>query len=63
MIELRWLNNDISRTLQYRTVDQKMTLKYTYPDGDVLPENAIVYSDWKNVPEVMEHKKVTPSYE
>lgn len=63
MIELRWLNNGSSRILQYRILESKTRLEYTYPDGDVLPVTGQCPGPWINVPEVKEDFVTAPHYE
>ena len=63
MLELRWLNNGYSRTLQYRLLERKTRLEHTYPDGDVLPVTETCPGPWINVPEIKEGEISVPSYE
>lgn len=63
MLELRWLNNGSSRILQYRILESKTRLEYTYPDGDVLPVTGQCPGPWINVPEVKDGDVSVPRYE
>lgn len=52
MVELRWLSNGISKTLQYRTIEERKVTRWEYIDSAPLEKVERTWSEWINVPEI-----------
>lgn len=64
---MRWLNNGISKTLQYRTIVERTITRWEYVDQEPREKVQRAWSEWINVPEInsLEHKYVreAPKFE